>query len=328
MGGKPKSTSTSTSSSGSAQDWAQPYASQAAQNVLGVYGANQGGLNSLSQQANSQLGNIRGQQAQIGQQLAGYSRQLGQFGQTAGQGNAFLGDVIGGDYMSGNPYIRNIMGQMGEQILGDVGSGFSSAGRYGSGAYTGVLADSLSDAYGQLLYGNYSDELARRMAATGQAQSALQGQQSAVSAAQQAQAANNQQQLAQTAMTAELPYIGSNNMANSLGALFSGGTEQSQSKQTGPSPIWGALGAGLGAAGSIFMGKSDRRLKTKIELVRRDPDGLGWYEWNWKSDPNGERAFGVIADEVKELRPWAYVPDYKDGYDGVNYGTLNLKIAA
>lgn len=67
---------------------------------------------------------------------------------------------------------------------------------------------------------------------------------------------------------------------------------------------------------------SDRRLKTNIELVHRDPDGLGWYDWNWKSDPQGEKAHGVIADEVKELRPWAFVPNFRDGYDGVDYAAL------
>jgi hypothetical protein len=69
---------------------------------------------------------------------------------------------------------------------------------------------------------------------------------------------------------------------------------------------------------------SDRKLKTNIELIRRDPDGLGWYRWNWKSDPTGEKATGVIADEVRELRPSAYVPNFRgDGYDGVNYAKLS-----
>jgi hypothetical protein len=73
------------------------------------------------------------------------------------------------------------------------------------------------------------------------------------------------------------------------------------------------------------VGFSDRRLKTNIELIRRDPDGLGWYNWNWKTDPNGPVAHGVIADEVERLRPWAFVPDYRDGYAGVNYATLGSR---
>jgi hypothetical protein len=30
-----------------------------------------------------------------------------------------------------------------------------------------------------------------------------------------------------------------------------------------------------------------------------------------------------MADEVKQLRPWAYIADFKDGMAGVNYGALN-----
>jgi hypothetical protein len=67
---------------------------------------------------------------------------------------------------------------------------------------------------------------------------------------------------------------------------------------------------------------SDRKLKTNITLVRRDPDGLGWYDWNWRSDPNGPKVHGVIADEVKDLRPQAYVPNYQGkGFDAVNYAS-------
>ena len=291
MGGKPKSTSSSSSASGSAQQWATPYAQEGVGNVLSVYNANQPHINALTGQANANLANL----SSMGQK----------YGATAGKGNAFTSDVIGGKFMSGNPYIRNIMGQMGEQIIGDVGSQFSSAGRYGSGAYTGTLADSLSDAYGQLLYGNYSDEMNRRMAATGMANDA--------------QAANAQQQLAQMALAAEIPYTGMNNMANSLGALFSGGTEQSQSKQTGPSPIWGAVGAGLGAAG---MALSDRRLKVDIVKVGTFDDGLGVYDFSYRDDPEGTRYRGVMADEVKELRPQAYIPNFDGEYDGVDYGKL------
>lgn len=317
MGGKPKSTSSS--ASGSAQAWAQPYAQQAAQNVIATNTANQGNLDALTAGARDQLANIQSQGQGVNQQLAGASKMLGQFGKTAGQADKFTGGVINGQYMSGNPYIRNIMAQMGEQILGDVGSAFSSAGRYGSGAYTGVLSDKLSDAYAQLLYGNYSDEMNRRMQASQMAYGALGQQQQALAAQQQAQAANNQQQLAQTALAAELPYIGSNNMANSLGALFSGGTQTAT--QTGPSPIWGALGAGLGAAGSIFAGKSDRRAKTKIRLLGREPDGLGWYEFAYNETPD-KMQIGVMADEVQQLRPWAYIPNFEGDFAGVDYGRL------
>jgi hypothetical protein len=99
--------------------------------------------------------------------------------------------------------------------------------------------------------------------------------------------------------------------------------------------MYNNIGSALGNLGSsIFapstgttgsIGLSDRRLKTNIVKIGEDADGLGRYEWNWKADPNGERVRGVIADEVKALRPWAYVENFRNGYDGVNYATLEAR---
>jgi hypothetical protein len=83
----------------------------------------------------------------------------------------------------------------------------------------------------------------------------------------------------------------------------------------------------LGAASMALpfipgFGMSDRRLKTNIEKVGEASDGLGIYEWNWKASPDGPKVRGVIADEVERLRPHAYVKNFRDGYDGVNYAAL------
>ena len=68
---------------------------------------------------------------------------------------------------------------------------------------------------------------------------------------------------------------------------------------------------------------SDIRLKTKVEKVGEFNDGLGIYTWKWNSDPNGPTFKGVLAHEVKELRPQAYVPNYEGkGFDAVNYAAL------
>ena len=91
------------------------------------------------------------------------------------------------------------------------------------------------------------------------------------------------------------------------------------------SNMWNGIAGGLGGIAGMFSGSSysDARLKTKIELIRREPDGLGIYEWNWKAAPDGERFTGVLAHEVKELRPQAYIPNYRgSGFDGVDYGKL------
>lgn len=87
--------------------------------------------------------------------------------------------------------------------------------------------------------------------------------------------------------------------------------------------LYSGIASGIGGmAGSIFGGSSysDRRLKTKIRLLRREPDGLGWYEFAYHSAPD-MLVEGVMADEVKALRPKAYSEDAR-GYGMVNYAEL------
>jgi hypothetical protein len=86
----------------------------------------------------------------------------------------------------------------------------------------------------------------------------------------------------------------------------------------------GSASDGAGAAasdGDVGLALSDRRLKKNIEHVHTLPDGLRVYEYEMVYEP-GDRIRGVMADEVKELRPWAYVPNMIPGYDGVDYGKI------
>lgn len=82
---------------------------------------------------------------------------------------------------------------------------------------------------------------------------------------------------------------------------------------------------GLGKfIGSILA--SDRRLKRDIKRVGTYPDGLGAYEWHYAFDPTKTRYRGVMADEVRLLRPEAYVPNFRGEYAGVNYAALGLQM--
>jgi hypothetical protein len=138
--------------------------------------------------------------------------------------------------LNGNPYLGQVIGQLNRGVGDTVNSQFENLGRYGSGAHADVLSRNLADADAGLLYQNYGDEMARMA--------------DAAEGAQRGNAADISALLAAIGANAEIPYTGSNNLANSLGALFSGGNEKS--KQTGTSPLWGAVGAGLGALGSVF----------------------------------------------------------------------------
>lgn len=105
-------------------------------------------------------------------------------------------------------------------------------------------------------------------------------------------------------------------MLGSLGSLSGGGTS---SYNPGKMDY---LGAGTGIAG-LFMG-SDIRLKENIEKVAT-VNGINLYSWDWNEEGEtyfpGQKAFGVIAQEIAETRPDAVV-EHESGYLMVNYGRL------
>ena len=83
----------------------------------------------------------------------------------------------------------------------------------------------------------------------------------------------------------------------------------------GPSTA-GTIAGVAGKALSIF---SDRRTKRDITHLHDFEDGLGLYAFRYLDDP--ELRIGVMADEVKTIRPWAMGP-VVGGFDTVNYGAL------
>lgn len=99
------------------------------------------------------------------------------------------------------------------------------------------------------------------------------------------------------------------------GGLVANAGQKSTSTGGSPSTI-GSIASTVGGLASIF---SDRRLKSDIELIRRETDGLGIYRFRYTGE--AERHTGVMADEVEKLRPWARGPD-RFGYATVDYGAL------
>lgn len=115
-----------------------------------------------------------------------------------------------------------------------------------------------------------------------------------------------------------------NNYLQQLGGLSGQGLQaggliaNTGSKSTGGGPSTaGSIASTIGGIASIF---SDRRLKRDIKLLRKDDDGLGWYEFAYKWAPF-RKFVGVMADEVAKLRPHALGPE-RHGHATVNYGAL------
>lgn len=106
-------------------------------------------------------------------------------------------------------------------------------------------------------------------------------------------------------------------------ALYSGVTSTgTNSTKSGGLGTWLPQVAGSAMqAGAVAY--SDRRLKRNIVRIGEwdnRGDGLGRYTWDWVWGGSDE---GVLADEVKQLRPQAYIENYRDDYAGVNYARLS-----
>lgn len=205
---------------------------------------------------------------------------------------------LSGANLTANPYLDAILGKTRENVMGTVGDQFGSAGRFGSGMHAAILGRELADAENRARYGDYAQERAYQQDSIGAAQGLMGGSQSLL---------NN---------AAELPWIGVQ-AANGAVRQASGGygtTTQVSKQALGPM----LLNAAASAAQSAAMA-SDRRLKRDIEKIGKLRDGLGVYRWVYAW---GEKATGVMADEVVKLRPWAFIPDIGGGYSGVDYGRL------
>jgi len=86
------------------------------------------------------------------------------------------------------------------------------------------------------------------------------------------------------------------------------------------------LMGGLMSLGSAAIMASDRRLKTDARLIRRRKDGLGVWTFRYLDDAPGVVRVGVMAHEVKKVRP-DLVVKRADGFLAVSYAGLDLEAA-
>lgn len=206
---------------------------------------------------------------------------------------------LSGANLQGNPYLNAILGRTRESVSARVGDEFGKAGRFGGGMHQAILARELANAENQMRYADYGQERAYQQDAISDAQNLMGGSQSLINSA------------------AELPWIGVQAANGAVRQASAGyGTQKSTTTQRQP---WGPmlLDAASSAAQAAMMA-SDRRLKRQVELLSRLRDGLGVYRWTYLW---GERATGVMADEVAAKRPWALGPTL-GGYATVNMGAL------
>lgn len=207
------------SASGSAQKWAKPYASAAASSAQGVFNANQGNLQQMSSDVQ---GLMPGLLDKFSQGNAGVNA-----------ANGYATDVLGGKYLTGNPYMDGMINQTANDVTSRVNANFGSRGSFGGTAHTAALGQALSNAENQMRYGNYSDEMSRMANAASMTPQLAQAEYTGLSP------------ILQTAgIGAELPYAGINALSSNLGTLFNGGTQKGPGIGT---VIAGGLASGVGS---------------------------------------------------------------------------------
>jgi len=250
--------------------------------------------------------------------------------------------TISGEYLSGNPFFqgafqaatRPLEQQFGQNIM-DIRSKLSSAGRYGSGAQTGLegraaegLSTAMSDIAGKLAYQNYSDERTRQESAINNAAALSQADYNDLSkllAVGTTREGYDQAAIADA--IARYQYeMPESRLSTFLSGVYNapGGSQTSQ-------PIYGnpkgeALGtaAQVGATLALF---SDVNTKQNIVKVGSLPNGLNLYTFEYKDEfKNHPKAghglqFGVMAQEVEKVIPEAVSLD-KSGYKVVDYSYL------
>jgi hypothetical protein len=207
--------------------------------------------------------------------------------------------------------MQGMIDQTGNDVMNRVNNLAARSGASLGTQHFGIASKELANAENSLRYQNYSNERNAQTQAAGM-----------MPALNQAQYAGVMPYLAAQQTAGQLPYSGIQNYGV-LGSILGGYGRQSGTQPGG----WGTdllnAGASIGSA-AILASSID--LKSDVEeLGPWDDrgDGLKRVAFRYKWEPTGTRHEGVIAEQVKELRPWAYVPDFYLGKPGVNYAKLS-----
>ena len=250
----------------------------------------------------------------LGETFAGFDPNKGNI-TTA---NGYVGDVLGGKYLTGNPHLQGIIDTTNNSVMDRVNALFSRNGQTGSSRQIGELGTRLAEAENALRYQDYGAERARMDAAVGQA-----------AGLSDAENRNIQTQDALGRTVAGLPLDVASQYAQGMGSLW-GNILDTKGTQKTSGGLGQMLMQGIGAAAGAYAA-SDPALKENIERVGDGPDGLALYAFDYIAPPTDAiapymkqgRQVGVMADEVARLRPDALGPVI-DGYQTVNYAALGM----
>lgn len=162
---------------------------------------------------------------------------------TLGSANEYTQSVLGGKYLTGNPYLESQIANTNASVADGVNGAIGTRGLTGGSAQTQLLARELAKNESNLRYTDYNNERTRMDNAVGSAASLS-------SAGNQGIAAL----LAYLTGTAELPQSVAGQYASGIGSLWGNSTTTTQKQGLG-SMLGGIVGSGLaGWASGGFKG--------------------------------------------------------------------------
>lgn len=255
-----------------------------------------------------------------------------------------LKNMASGQQIGNNPYFNEALQDALNKATNTINSSLSGAGRYGSGAHTGVLADELGSIATKALTQQYNQDVNNMINANTLIDQANQNQ---LAGAQnffqgQSQANSNalaggtlidakQQQLldAQRQKWEQQNNLDWEQLSKLLaaGAASAGnyGTQTGQQTLFTPQPKpnpWEIIG-NVGTILGTFAGLSDRRAKENITQAGQK-NGYKLYEYNYKGSP--ERYRGVMAQDILKIKPEAVFLHPITGFLHVDYGKLGFEM--
>lgn len=157
--------------------------------------------------------------------------------------NSYVGDVLGGKYLSGNPYLQDMIDTTSGDVMDRVNALFSRNGQTGSSRQLGEQIKQLSAAENNLRYQNYSDE-----------QNRMAGAVSAAAGLSEAENNNLQTQAALGQSLVGIPLDAANNYAQGMVNLWGNNlnTKTKTGMNLGQMLIGGAANAASAWAGGGF----------------------------------------------------------------------------
>lgn len=322
--------------------WAAPLFTTGAKDAMNLYNSGQGGnvyqgerVADLSDTTKNAINGLQNTAANYGNSyLQGLAS--GPNVSAKNLANMAAGRMVGGN-ASFNQALQNTL----DNTATTINSQMSGAGRYGSGAHSGVMSRQLGQTATGALSNQYNQDVQNMMNANQMIDSANNNQLAAASNYYQGQSnallnalkgstlldQNSQQKLdAARQKWGEEDNRGWNRLAMLLGAAQGaagnyGTTSAKQTaKQSGNSLQ--SIGKGISAGLGLF-GKSDIRAKENIRFFGKR-NGYNIYDFNYIGEP--QRYRGVMAQEVLKTNPDAVAVDPRDGLLMVDYSKLGFEM--